>query len=425
MVYALASTVLYALFLGVGSVSIGYLVLRLSYPEIRLMQQRRKFAYSLAAGTGLFTVALVFDALLGYPLFEGHYYTALFALCLGLLFIFKALSSLAAPAEMLIALPTPAFMSGRANVSKMREIKKRVLEAEAARVAPAAPAAPSAALPQRRAYARAGGFKMPGIPFFGGKKKTAAPLEKKSLVSAPKPREPTTEELADSFADQIKLDVPAAPKKGEEEVPRWKRRGKLRGDSPEMQAFLGAVQDAYAEKHGEAKPRKRFDRKTEKKDDMKLLMQDVYSQLEDSKGAGVASSLSVKAEALVVQPQKDKKDEGVTMSDLFGSSAPAQATALPAQGSDLFSQLGAISGVSTAPVVKEEAAGSEFVKVKAEKGMGCPNCGAKNTRVVFCPYCGQGFCANCSPSIAPGATSFSYVCPKCGEGVTVKKKSAA
>jgi len=56
--------------------------------------------------------------------------------------------------------------------------------------------------------------------------------------------------------------------------------------------------------------------------------------------------------------------------------------------------------------------------------MGCPSCGARNTRVVFCPYCGTGFCANCTPSLLPGADAFTYTCPKCSESVSVKKKSA-
>ncbi len=429
MVYVLASTILYALFLSVGSVSIGYLVLRLAYPEVRLMQQRKKFAYSFATGAGLFAIALVFDAFFGYPLFQGHYYTSLFVLCVSLLFVFKALSSLASPAEMLIALPTPAFMGRTVNVRKMRDIKKRVLEAEAAHSAPLVPSAPSTS-GQRRAYARSGGFKMPSLPvlFSNGKKISKDSEGSKPLGDAPKPRELTVEEQAESFADQLKLEAPPAPSKagGNEGVPRWRRRKKLQDDSPEMQAFLGAVQEAYAEKHGEATVPKRKE-KAKKKDDMKLLMQDVYSQLEDSKSAGVASSLIVKDEAPVVQPkakQEEASSEGVTMSDLFGSTAPKQPVPKQAQGGDLFNQLGAIAGGDAlqAPSVKEEAS-SEFVKVKAEKGMGCPNCGAKNTRVVFCPYCGQGFCANCAPSITPGASSFSYVCPKCGESVTVKKKA--
>lgn len=85
--------------------------------------------------------------------------------------------------------------------------------------------------------------------------------------------------------------------------------------------------------------------------------------------------------------------------------------------------MGAIASGAT-PAAAAKPADSEFVKVKAEKGMGCPSCGAKNTRVVFCPYCGTGFCANCTPSLVPGPDAFTYVCPKCSEQVTVKKKAA-
>ena len=60
--------------------------------------------------------------------------------------------------------------------------------------------------------------------------------------------------------------------------------------------------------------------------------------------------------------------------------------------------------------------------MQAEEGMGCPYCKAKNAKIIFCPYCGSGMCANCSPKIVPAADQFTYTCPKCGEEVEVKKR---
>jgi len=91
--------------------------------------------------------------------------------------------------------------------------------------------------------------------------------------------------------------------------------------------------------------------------------------------------------------------------------------------SSVFAQLSEISSGKT-PAKPAEKENVEFVKIQAEKGMGCPTCHSKNTRIVFCPYCGTGMCANCSPKIFVEGDHFTYICPKCKENVTVRKKSA-
>ena len=57
-------------------------------------------------------------------------------------------------------------------------------------------------------------------------------------------------------------------------------------------------------------------------------------------------------------------------------------------------------------------------------GLGCPNCHQKNSKIVFCPYCGSGMCANCSPNVRLESDGFAYTCPKCGEEVHIKKRKA-
>ncbi|MGC9114282.1 MAG: zinc ribbon domain-containing protein [Candidatus Micrarchaeia archaeon] len=124
-------------------------------------------------------------------------------------------------------------------------------------------------------------------------------------------------------------------------------------------------------------------------------------------------------------------------SDLFAQlSGSAPAPAAPSKEGGLFAELGAISsaapkeagkgeGVAAAPAEKEEGgvvAGKAGEPVKPSSVTTCPTCGTKNIRVVFCPYCGTGMCANCSPSVTLTDSGFVYVCPKCGEEVTVSKK---
>ncbi len=126
--------------------------------------------------------------------------------------------------------------------------------------------------------------------------------------------------------------------------------------------------------------------------------------------------------------------------DLFASEAAPAGTG----GGDIFARLSqAASGekLSVQPQAgqspasigsltsAQSAAGGKsdvsFVQIQAEKGVGCPTCHAKSSKIIFCPYCSTGMCTNCSPSIKPIAPGqFIYVCPKCGEEVSVKKKAS-
>ncbi|MFQ5406277.1 MAG: hypothetical protein ACE5DI_03925 [Candidatus Micrarchaeia archaeon] len=149
------------------------------------------------------------------------------------------------------------------------------------------------------------------------------------------------------------------------------------------------------------------------KEEFNSLVQDVYSELEKSQ---TSDSL---AEAVKV-----KKPGDITMEDLFGKKKEEKTLGFSAKEEGVFGKLAEISDEKkTRPVEEKQEKKVELVKIQAEKGMGCPGCHSKNTRIVFCPYCGTGMCANCAPKITPRADHFVYVCPKCLEDVTVKKKA--
>lgn len=90
--------------------------------------------------------------------------------------------------------------------------------------------------------------------------------------------------------------------------------------------------------------------------------------------------------------------------------------------SDLFVQLSKVNEHLSTNNKKHSTEQVKFVEIPREKGMGCPNCRETSTRVVFCPYCGSGMCANCSPNIRPEEDYFIYTCPRCGEEINVSKK---
>ncbi len=208
-------------------------------------------------------------------------------------------------------------------------------------------------------------------------------------------------------------------------------------------------------------------REVAQKEEFGVMVQDIYSQLKTSKTeTSIGDVLKVDAPKEVKQVQvakpvriegkkEEKKEEkptsavaitsGVSVSDILGTDlfAPTPATqatggdlfaseaasASSSAGGDIFAQLSeAASGKpsvsaqveSPAAIVKSDVS---FVQIQ-EKDVGCPTCHSKSSKIIFCPYCSTGMCANCSPSIKPvGPGQFVYVCPKCGEEVTVKKKA--
>lgn len=67
---------------------------------------------------------------------------------------------------------------------------------------------------------------------------------------------------------------------------------------------------------------------------------------------------------------------------------------------------------------------SQTEKVPKEKGMGCPNCASLKGTVVYCPYCGKGFCSNCSVKVERKGEMIFYQCPHCMKEVIVKEAKA-
>ena len=177
-------------------------------------------------------------------------------------------------------------------------------------------------------------------------------------------------------------------------------------------------------------------KETTEKENFDRLVQDVYVQLKSSKkeeklrdAVGVSAPRSSKP--------KEGKTEGkaeITFNDLLGEheegvgkvadSATAGDLSEEGQGrSSIFSQLESIA--SGKGKVASAQSSIEFVKMVGEKGMGCPTCHSNSSRIIFCPYCGTGLCANCSPKIKPEPEGFLYTCPKCKEEITIRKKAMA
>lgn len=163
-------------------------------------------------------------------------------------------------------------------------------------------------------------------------------------------------------------------------------------------------------------------------DEFDSMVQEVYNQLQLGKTrAEVSDKLklspppaeSVEKKIFETPVEARATPQGASLFQQAAQTpAPSPAPSGAGGSGSIFDQLNVISGGSPAKAESDV----KFVKMPAN-GAGCPRCHANNSRIVFCPYCGSGMCANCAPVITPKEEGFEYTCPKCGEGVFVKKQS--
>lgn len=218
------------------------------------------------------------------------------------------------------------------------------------------------------------------------------------------------------------------------------------GEAPVHRRYLVRREEKEAAAAGrEGGVRVRAPAGVAEKEEFTQLVQDVYTQLSAKKEEGISERFGVQEppkptipqpSEVAPAPQAEAKPISSSMEELLGikpaaakpaAEKGAAAAALPAaapaaaapaaSGTPLFAQLAEIGGK---PSAKPEVA---LVQVEAKKGMGCPTCHSTNSKIVFCPYCATGLCANCSPKVVPKEDSIIYTCPKCGEEVPVKKKA--
>jgi len=168
-------------------------------------------------------------------------------------------------------------------------------------------------------------------------------------------------------------------------------------------------------------------------DEFADIITDIYSQLKSSSREDSLNNTmmvnvppaSGEQKSAAKSAAKSKFDD--LESELFGTSKPSASSASESGGVfDQLSRIGAVEGPGKPAKDSglKSSSDMEFVHIGNEAGMGCPTCHQKNSRIVFCPYCGSGMCTNCSPNVQVDMAGFVYACPKCGEEVHIKKKSA-
>ncbi|MFH0835128.1 MAG: FYVE zinc finger domain-containing protein [Candidatus Micrarchaeota archaeon] len=487
----------YYLYLILGSVSLGYLLLRLNYPDVRLFSQRKKLAYSLGVGAAIVVLSIAADfALSGggaVAAAAGFAATFVFVFVLAAFLAVKAAAMAAKPDYVVVGIPrrkspvvqklltirravgeekAPAAPMKAQQIGAMAQATGVMAETGTApAIAPASSMTSAAAIERRRynqAPSQAGGFDFGKIlggvtaPFRGilAKKHAAPAVPGAPRRDASKAAQAMRETEFQQMITDIVREKPGAQVFAPTETPGGRRRMYLGGaktpaaqrpatEEEEMLAAVGYRQTVPGQANPD--PRRRWFvekgqptavtsntdlqsfvqelyRKQQEKaeggkprqDDYGLLVQEIYTKTSKEEAAPAAKKEG-KTEKAGTAPAEKKE---LTMADLFGQQPAKKAPEIEPKEGDLFRQLNAMAGGTEAKA--ESQAPKEDVhlmKVEASKSTGCPTCGSKSSRIVFCPYCGAGMCTNCSPMIVPMPDSFVYTCPKCGEEVSVKKKA--
>jgi len=486
----------YYLFFLVGSVTIGYFVLRVSYPEVRVYDANRKLVVS-----GMLGLIIVFLSYITNLFFFGvdrflnvDSYIEVFTVFYAVIFfiVFKYYYSFT-PKFITVAVPVreevkkPVKRGGKTFVEKqpsLEELKKEITGGEV-----------ELNIPLKTERFESEGVEGLKKEILGAAPKSIeVPLKEETLVKKSSQQakiekhaevkqvekqgvevKKTENEFYAPFRPkpelfeekQKTLAPPTQPQpqvKGEGfRFQKTKEKPKTENESEIEEILKDVVRETVEEARGKEVPKhRRYLLSPEQKEKVKViassdiagkeefqaLVQDVYEQLRKTKTAGSVQKITpnVPTEPLkkVEEKKEEKKEENkegvreekktgreerkterekrkeqkpveeLSLSDVLGGEVVKKEE----KPTGLFAEL---SGITEGGGEVKTQKSSEFVKIESENGMGCPNCHAKNTRIVFCPYCGGAMCTNCSPQIRIEGDKFIFTCPHCGEDVYVKR----
>ncbi len=363
-----------------GSLSFGYLVLRFNIPDIRIVPREAKLGLSGIIGIVIFALSLVISFLVGLNfLIFIPIWTLIFT---GL---FELKQMVFAKKEVMVAIPVVKMEMPPEPEKKVRMRPRttppRVLEERK--------------ISERGAFVR----------------ESYSPQEEKLIVESSEPINQQESERPEIVPQEEQKYVQSArerfkerleQQKMEEEATRARREamGVPEGKSIEGRAEEGERRKRYAERRGEMIEEVKTDmfRASEKKEKEKY-------EKELFKESAPASELSV-----------EELGEGLDVEDLEKIGSLDELGSLEGMGSISDKDLETLAGIA-----KEGLAGvAEKERIPTEKGLSCPNCGSKKSTIVYCPYCGKGFCSNCSDKIERKGDLIFYGCPHCKKDVIVK-----
>lgn len=378
-----AAALLYYLFIILGSISPGYLAVRYTYPDVRTFSREERLGASVLLGGFIAILAILADVT-----FSGL--GAVFS-TQGVWPAFWLAASVVAFAVMFVGLRKPDGVEVAVPTSKRLALLQKELE-----ILDQKPPADSELAAKLEALRRKGVIPKDDVTSAQAPAEASAsgvapavPSVPQNVREAKRVLEKARELEVETILTDLQLDYPAAV--SGPEVGRHRRLYLAARQPPSKEEEKQIVEDVYLSFHDAAEANKKKD---EAKGSKALdLLKDELA-LKPAAAAAKTGALSKAASAAAPGT--------VSMADLFGEPKAKSVQAAP---KSVFSQLD--KEVTSVPVATPPV---------------CPTCKQKNSRIVFCPYCGAGMCANCSPKVTPNPDGFTYTCPKCQEDIPVKKK---
>lgn len=396
-----------------GSASWGYLLLRLSWPDIRVLDPVRKIGSSVLLGVIIVAIGAAAAFLFDSP---QPFFPAVVGIA-GVFYVGMRVGTQARSRRTIqVGIPIPKLAPG-----------------EAAAIAAAAPSekiSVELAAPER---------KPPRAPPPPARPAKEERVEKRPprVEIAPPVYKPTPEAIKE--AEKLRARIKEAKVELElKDIYTFLEKG-----GPPPEAKLGEAAAALPPRHGLwRRPAEVKERKVE---EFREMTTDIYSQLRETaqpttargvfmpKAAPPAVTAAPPAAAPApparpaaappARPAPTAAAPGVTLEEILGVAPEARPpleekpTKPAEEEEEVFAKLAAIAAGK--PVSPEPTA--KMLELPAEPGMGCPRCHTKGVKVVFCPYCGSAMCSNCAPGAQSLDDTIQYTCPKCGEKVVVKK----
>jgi len=365
-----------------GSLSFGYLILRFNIPDIRIVPREAKLGLSGIIGIILFALSLAMSYFIGLNFLI---FIPLWTLIFTGMFELKQMAF--GRKEVTVAIPV-AKMELPPEPEKKVQMRSRTL---------------SPRVLDERQVSERGAFV----------RESYSPHEEKMLVERTGPIKQESPERPEIIPQEEQKYIQSAREKFKERLEQQKMEEEARKAGqeamgvPEGKSMEGRAEEGgrrrYAERRGEMIEEVKTDmfRASDKKEREKY-------EKELFKESAPASELSI-----------EELGEGLDVEDLEKIGSLDELGGLEGMGSISDKDMETLAGIA-----KGDLAGvAERERIPTEKGLSCPKCRSTKSTIVYCPYCGKGFCSNCSDKIERKGELVFYGCPHCKKDVIVKGES--
>ena len=362
-----------------GSLSFGYLILRFNIPDIRIVPREAKLGLSGIIGIILFALSLVMSYLIGLNFLI---FIPLWTLIFTGLFELKQM----------------AF--GRKEVTVAIPVVKMELPPEPEKKVQMRPRAIPPRVLDERQISERGAFV----------RESYSPHEEKLIVERTEPIKQQSPERPEIIPQEEQKYVQSARERFKERLEQQKMEEEAR---KARQEAMGVPEGKPIESRAEEGGRRRYaERRGEMIEEVKTDMFRASEKREREKYEKELFSESAPASELSIE----ELGEGLDVEDLEKIGSLDELGSLEEMGSISDKDLETLAGIA-----KGDLAGvAERERIPTEKGLSCPKCRSTKSTIVYCPYCGKGFCSNCSDKIERKGELVFYGCPHCKKDVIVK-----